>query len=113
MIVYGVFKKKRWGILSVKVFDVKSVVNTYYKNVKKYKKHMMILKKSALDIILLYESIILKKGLNESILRYLLHILYNEDIICGESIIDWYKNVSVCKTNNVMKDFIEWLESEV
>ncbi len=109
-----------WSELSIKVLDIKSVVNSYNKNVKKYKKHMMILKRSDQDIILLYENIIIKCSLDESILRYILHILYNEDIISGESIISWYKNVKseiVCndkiRCNDKMVDFIEWLESEV
>lgn len=54
--------------------------------------------------------------MNINILRYILHLLYNEKILEYNNIIKWYNNLdsnSIFKNNTLLKDFIEWLDDQL
>lgn len=53
--------------------------------------------------------------LNINSIRYIFHLLYNEKILSDKIIIEWYHNLdekSNFSKNNLLKDFIEWLEDQ-
>ncbi len=103
------------SIENIDVNDIKLVVNNYYKNVKVYKKHMMYFKKSEKNIIIFYEQLFKKRNLNVNILRYILHLLYNEKILTRNYILKWYNNLesdNIFINNTLLKDFIEWLDDQ-
>jgi hypothetical protein len=110
---------------NVNICDMRSLVNNYNKNVKLYKDHLLELSMDN-DIYKLYIINVYVKELckNIDVIRYILHILYNHNILCSKCILDWYKNEYVETLDNVacegvnkvvksglLKDFINWLES--
>lgn len=101
---------------NVNLDDIKMVVNNYYKHVKVYKKHMISFRKKKDCIIKFYEEVFKKGNLNVNILRYILHLLYNEKILDRNYIVKWYHNLdsnSTFKTNTLLKDFMEWLNDQL
>lgn len=104
------------SIENVDMSDIKVVVNNFYKHVKVYKKHMISFKKNDEYIIKFYEELFINRNLNINILRYILHLLYNEKIFECNNIIKWYNNLdsnSIFKNNTLLKDFIEWLDDQL
>ena len=97
--------------------DIRMIINDYNKNVKRYKKHMYILcKKGNMGkrVIIINENLIKEKDIDKNVLRYILHILYNENVISNKDIIEWYNNVeegSIYLSSNILKEFVEWLRS--
>ncbi len=99
----------------VDLSNMKSVVNNYYKNVKKYKKHMLFFSKNKRNIIKFYERLFKKNKLDVNILRYILHLLYNENILDSKCILEWYNKLeinSIFLGSTLLKDFIEWLNDQ-
>ena len=97
------------------------LINNYNKSVKKYKDHMYILSKKGEKgekgnyIISLYEDQIKEYNeIDKNILRYILYLLYNENLLSKKDIIEWYNNVdkgSIYLSSNILKEFVEWLRS--
>ncbi len=107
------------SIKNVDISDMKTFVNNYYKHIKLYKKHMLYLSinnESKKDIIDFYVNLFEKNDkLNINSIRYIFHLLYNEKILSDKSIIEWYHNLdekNKFSKNNLLKDFIEWLENQ-
>ena len=101
---------------NINLDDIKMVVNNYYKHVKIYKKHMISFRKKNDNIIKFYEEVFKKRNLNVNILRYILHLLYNEKILERNYILKWYHNLdsnNIFKDNVLLKDFIEWLDEQL
>lgn len=101
---------------NINLDDIKMVVNNYYKHVKIYKKHMSSFRKKNDNIIKFYEEVFKKGNLNVNILRYILHLLYNEKILERDYILKWYHNLdsnSIFKNNTLLKDFMEWLDDQL
>ena len=105
-------------ILEISIKDTqtsKEIINNYYKNVKKYNEDIISFRRNNKEIIKVYEKYILSNSKYEvDILRYIFHILYNENILYDNYIIDWYDNIKEKKILDsvVMKDFINWLRDE-
>ncbi len=107
------------SIKNVDISDMKTFVNNYYKHIKLYKKHMLYLSinnESKKYIIDFYVNLFEKNDkLNINSIRYIFHLLYNEKILSDKIIIEWYHNLdekSNFSKNNLLKDFIEWLEDQ-
>ncbi len=94
--------------------NMRMFVNNFYKHIKVYKKHMINLSKECKkNTIHFYLNILENEKINIDTIRYVLHILYNQEILSGKDIIEWYKKeeeVSKYKKILILKDFIEWLE---
>ncbi len=105
-------------ILEISVKDTstsKEIINNYYKNVKKYNQDIISFRRNNKDIIKVYEDYILHNEKYEiDILRYIFHILYNENILYENYIIEWYDNVTEKKIieSTVIKEFINWIRDE-
>ncbi len=92
--------------------EMKSIINSYYKNVRKYKN--LIIELNEEFIIEMNIKNIEKYELDKDIIRYVLHILYNEEILSSESIEKWYNKLNEkdeYKNNKKLNDFMKWLMS--
>lgn len=109
-LIYDVYKKMIEMNIEDSI-DMKVVINQFYKNVKKYKDILLIFDNESMGIkiIDMYDKYLESKKLNNDIIRYIIHILYNIDILEEESIINWYKTYS--KKSKLLDDFIKWLET--
>lgn len=112
--IYKILYEK--SIEKVDVSNMKVYVNNYYKYVKVYKKHMIIYKDNSKNIINFYEKMIENdEKMDKNSIRYILHILYNEKMIKGKDILNWYNNLdksSIFLKSIALKEFVEWLEGE-
>ncbi len=98
---------------------MKDVVNNFYKIVKKYKDHLKEFQNDRRALIEGFVALVVEsKSKNLDIVRYLLHILYNEKILNKRSLCEWYKDMrsssssSLLRRNKLLKDFMEWVAEE-
>lgn len=105
------------SIENIDLTNMKVIVNNYYKNIKKYKMHILLFKKYndyGKYITKFYEKTFENNGIINTI-RYIFHLLYNEKILSNKDILDWYHNLnknSIYVSSDILKDFIEWLEDQ-
>jgi hypothetical protein len=100
-------------MICVESVDMKGRVNNFYKNVKRYKDHYRAFRRNKCIIIESFVSIFEENKEEQlDILRYILHILYNERILNDKSIIEWYKecNNKRIKENKLLCDFVSWID---
>ncbi len=106
------------SIENVDTSNIKIFVNNYYKHVKVYKKHMKSLsgnRECNQYIIDFYANVLENINSNIDSMRYILHLLYNEKILCDKYILEWYHNLdknSKFINSTILKDFMEWLEDQ-
>ncbi len=95
--------------------DDRVLISDYKKCMLRYDNVMKLMCKEGIDVIKSTERLIECEGVNKNMLRYMLHILYNQGIISKDEIIEWYENL-MCKSvyleSQLMKDFIEWLRDD-
>jgi len=102
-----------YKMICVESVDMKGRVNNFYKNVKRYKDHYRAFRRNKRIIIESFVSIFEENKEEQlDILRYILHILYNEHILNDKSIIEWYKecNNKCIKENKLLCDFVGWID---